>query len=79
MAELRKVDLLQKNRGMIASVFFAPFFSNQTLTKLKPFPPFRCILTINPTITREKEPIFRIFLYDFYCGPSTGINSEIKG
>ena len=65
---------------MIASVFlFVLPFSNQTLGNLKPFPRFRCILTINPTIAREKDPVFRIFLYAFYCDSSTGIGSKIKG
>ncbi len=65
---------------MIVSVFlFIPLFSNQTQGNLKPFQRFRCILTLNPTIAREQDPVFRIFLYGFYCDPSTGIASKIKG
>ena len=54
-------------------------FQTKILGNLKPFLRIRCILTRNPTIAREKDPIFRIFLHALFCKPSTGIGSKIKG
>ena len=54
-------------------------FPTKILGNLKPFLRIRCILILNPTIAREKDPIFRIFLYALFWKPSTGIGSKIKG